>query len=111
MNTIKNSPWGQVDQETKYAEGVFFVSTPSHGGFMIHKSVALSPAAREEAEVFNNEYYCFEEDCLAYIVAQELNIQGRANTEDVKRSLCYWLPNYVKASGNEAWLLEYPKRS
>lgn len=107
MNTIKNSPWGQVDQETKIQEGVYFVSTPGHGGFMVHKSVPLSEAAKAEADTYG-EYLCFEEDCLAYIVVQELNVQERADTEDTKRALCYWLPRYVKASGNGDWLKEFP---
>lgn len=109
MNHILNSPWGQVDAETKIQEGVYFVSTPGHGGFMVHRSIPLSDAAKAEGDVYGN-YLCFEEDCLANIVVQELNVQGKANTEDVKRALCYWLPNYVKASGNEAWFKEFPAK-
>lgn len=111
MNTIKNSPWGQVDIETKHQEGVFFVSTPGHGGFMVHKSVKISDAAKAEADVFG-DYYCFEEDCLAAIIALELNIQnGRTTQEDLKRSLCYWVPRYVRAAGHLDWLDEYPDRA
>ena len=33
------SPWGQIDHIERYAEGVFQVSTPGHGGLMIRKSV------------------------------------------------------------------------
>ena len=42
----KHSPWGAVDHGVRYAEGVFFVSTPSHGGFMLEaKHNVLIPAA------------------------------------------------------------------
>lgn len=109
MNHILNSPWGKVDVETKIQEGVYFVSSSSHGGFMVHRSINLSEAAKNEADVHGN-YYCFEEDSLANIVVQELNIQGKANSEDVKRALCFWLPRYVKDSGNESWLKEFPTR-
>jgi hypothetical protein len=110
MPTIKNSPWGQVDQETKHQEGVYFVSTPGHGGFMVHRSIKLSDAAIEQSEIFGN-YYCFEEDCAAYIVAFELGIKnGRTTDEDIKRALCFWLPRYVEASGNSEWFNAYPKR-
>ena len=109
MQQPKNSPWGQVDQVTGYGDGVYFVSTPGHGGFMVAKSVHLSEAAKAEADEFG-AFLCFEEDCLAAIVVQELNIQNKANTEDIKRSLCFWLPRYVKASGNEEWLKQFPTR-
>lgn len=109
MSQPKNSPWGQVDHVTKIQEGVYFVSTPGHGGFMVAKSVPLSDAAKAEADEFGG-YLCFEEDCLASIVVQELNVQDKANTEDTKRSLCFWLPRYVKASGNEEWFKQFPPR-
>jgi hypothetical protein len=58
----KNSPWGIVDHGERFAEGVFFVSTPSHGGFKlaaVHN--VLIPAA------FRREDGWYEEDCDAAI--------------------------------------------
>ena len=108
---IKNSPWGEVDQETQHAEGVYFVSTPGHGGFMVHKSVSLSEAAKDQADTFG-EFYCFEEDCLAYIVLHELQItNARTSLQDIKKALCFWLPEYVEKSGNKDWFIEFPKRN
>ena len=30
-----HTPWGRVDQATKHGDGLWFVSTPSHGGFWL----------------------------------------------------------------------------
>jgi hypothetical protein len=58
----KHSPWGAVDHGVRYAEGVFFVSTSSHGGFMLEaKHNVLIPAA------FRREGGWYEEDCDAAI--------------------------------------------
>jgi hypothetical protein len=58
----KNSPWGPVDHGERFAEGVFFVSTPSHGGFKLEaKHNVLIPAA------FRREGGWYEEDCDAAI--------------------------------------------
>ena len=111
MQEIKNSPWGEVDQESKIQEGVYFVSTPSHGGFMVHKSVKLSEAARLRGQVFG-EFLAFEEDCDAAIVAWELQIfNGRTTAEDIKRALVFWHEDYVRSIGESEWLTLYPKRS
>jgi hypothetical protein len=42
----RHSPWGTVDHGVRYAEGLFFVSTPSHGRFKLSASLnVLIPAA------------------------------------------------------------------
>jgi hypothetical protein len=58
----KHSPWGAVDHGERYAEGVYVVSTPSHGGFKLEaKHNVLIPAA------FRREGGWYEEDCDAAI--------------------------------------------
>jgi hypothetical protein len=58
----RNSPWGAVDHCERFAEGVFFVSTPSHGGFKLEaKHNLLIPAP------FRREGGWYEEDCDAAI--------------------------------------------
>jgi Domain of unknown function (DUF7007) len=58
----KHSPWGAVDHGERLAEGVFFVSTPRHGGFKLAaKHNVLIPAA------FRREGGWYEEDCDAAI--------------------------------------------
>ncbi len=69
-----NTPWGKSDSKTTYMRGVSFVTTPSHGGFMVADAAArklLSPSALLRGEQYGN-YYAFEEDCDYAIVMLEL---------------------------------------
>ena len=68
------SPWGEVQHLEELCSGVFSVATASHGGIMVHRSIArtvLSPAARKHGFLDGN-YYCFEEDCDAQVALREL---------------------------------------
>jgi hypothetical protein len=57
-----HSPWGAVDYGERVCEGVFFVSTPSHGGFKLEaKHNVLIPVA------FRRQGGWYEEDCDAAI--------------------------------------------
>jgi hypothetical protein len=99
----KNSPWGKIDDYEKLAENVYFVHTPSHGGFMVHESVGLSEAARRQAEKIGPNYF-FEEDCLASIVYYELNLSDKIHEDDIKRTLVRWCSDYVQEIGkSEEW--------
>lgn len=72
------SPWGEVQHQEELYSGVFSVSTASHGGIMVHRSVAkavLSPAARKHC-FRDGSYYCFEEDCDAPVAIRELLDKG-----------------------------------
>lgn len=98
-----SSPWGKVDYVKNYQRGVRFVSTPSHGGFMISKGFAqknLSIAAQKRAEEYNG-YLCFEEDCLACIVLLELPNTRSEKTlpEQLIESLSYYNADYLIAVG------------
>ena len=101
---MKESPWGTVQSEEKYGRGLTFVSTPSHGGFMISKGVAerrLSDAAMSLGWVYGS-YLCYEEDCAACIVMFELpETQGSANQQDIFNCLSSYYPNYLKERGLE----------
>lgn len=53
----KYSPWGFIDNETCVAEGIFFVSTPGHGGYKLdRKKNALIPS------IFRRKAGWYEED-------------------------------------------------
>ena len=108
------SPWGEVQHQEKLCSGVFSVSTASHGGIMVHRSVAkavLSPAARKHC-CRDGSYYCFEEDCDAPVAVRELLDKGlyTAPVNDyfkpgeyervINRSLQEYHPDYWK--GREA---------
>lgn len=45
-----SSPWGAVDGATQLAEGIYAVSTPSHGG------VWIAPALRDQVPPVGREY-------------------------------------------------------
>ena len=102
----KTSPWGEVQHCEKMIDGVFLVSTASHGGIMVRKNAAafLSPVAREIA-LNERNYLCFEEDCDEAIVMRELldkrlwelpdRITDKAGYADaIDRSLVKWHPEY-----------------
>lgn len=104
------SPWGEVQHQEELCSGVFSVSTASHGGIMVHRSVAkavLSPAARKHC-FRDGSYYCFEEDCDAPVAIRELLDKGlyTAPVNDyfkqgeyervINRSLHEYHPDYWK---------------
>ena len=105
------SPWGKVQRQEELCSGVFSVSTASHGGIMVHGSVAkavLSPAARKHC-FRDGSYYCFEEDCDAPVAIRELLDKGlyTAPVNDyfkpgeyervINRSLQEYHPDYCRA--------------
>lgn len=107
----KYSPWGEVQHQEELCSGVFSVSTASHGGIMVHGSVAkavLSPAARKHC-FRDGSYYCFEEDCDALVAIRELLDKGlyTAPVNDyfkpgeyervINRSLQEYHPDYCRA--------------
>ncbi len=71
-----HTPWGQADSSHAVAQGVYIVSTPSHGGVMVAKAtvhakrLALSERAMTLAMSWGS-YYCFEEDCLSAVFFYE----------------------------------------
>lgn len=104
------SPWGEVQHQEELCSGVFSVSTASHGGIMVHRSVAkavLSPAARKHC-FRDGSYYCFEEDCDAPVAIRELLDKGLYTTpvndyfkqgeyeRVINRSLQEYYPDYWK---------------
>ena len=54
------SPWGEIDLATRRLEGVWFVSTSSHGGFWLSED--------RQIEYGGGEWH--EEDCEAPKVAK-----------------------------------------
>ncbi|MBE6577028.1 MAG: hypothetical protein E7653_02690 [Ruminococcaceae bacterium] len=66
----RHSPWGSIDGMRWIANGIYSVSTPSHGGIMVHKSVADKVLSKEAQEVgfVSEPFICFEEDCDAPVL-------------------------------------------
>ena len=110
-----SSPWGRIQRIKTKTQGVYEVSTASHGGIMVCKEVAsqlLSSEAIESGSLVNG-YYCFEEDCDASIVIRELldkNLwkipkhyagQQSEYIETINASLLRWNMDYLVAIGNK----------
>ena len=100
-----NTPWGQSDYQRTIQRGLHWVSTPSHGGFMVSRGLAenlLTRAAISEGEHFG-DYLAFEEDCDAAIVLYELpqTREGFSHVSDAEllESLSYWHIPYLVARG------------
>ena len=106
----RNSPWGAVQHCEEMREGVFLVSTASHGGIMVRPGAAdfLTADAIKHGAFHENNCYCFEEDCCESIVIRELldrklwaipdRITDKAGYEDsINRSLQQWQPEYWEA--------------
>jgi hypothetical protein len=65
------TPWGTADYVKKYAEGVWFVSTPGHGGLKLdRKRNALVP------EYMRREGGWYEEDCEWALAVAGLGIES-----------------------------------
>jgi hypothetical protein len=99
------TPWSNSDYEKHFERGLTWVSTPSHGGFMVGRAYArkhLSPAAIAAGMPFG-QYICFEEDCLAAIVLYELPAtrEGFSNVtdSDLLETISRWNPEYLAARG------------
>ena len=79
-----DSPWGTVDRATPIAEGIVFVSTPSHGGFWLSPArlaeiVKISP---RNHKTFGDYAACwYEEDCEA---SKVVNAFGHLFPESLK---------------------------
>ena len=78
----KHSPWGSVSKSYRYAEGVFRVHTPGHGGLALTKSAAagLSPAVLSKA-INTGKWVFFEEDSAIGLVFEARPALFRAALE------------------------------
>lgn len=57
------SPWGTIDSVEQYAPGIWFVTTPGHGGIKLDGNHARRmPADMIAADKYNDERW-WEEDC------------------------------------------------
>lgn len=66
---IKNTIWGSVQREAQVAEGITFVSTASHGGYVLSEERAAQ--VQEKFPGFKSKYSTpreFEEDCDASVI-------------------------------------------
>lgn len=102
---MKNSPWGKVQHEVKIRRGLTWVSTASHGGFLIGRvqQRTLSNAAISRGERWGS-YLAYEEDCAASIVLYELPEAHQAicpetDLKNLFKSLSTWDADYLLERG------------
>ena len=78
-----HSPWGKVQTSEKIADGIYEISTPSHGGIMVRETDAnnlFSPETIAAGGIENGWCY-FEEDEAAEVVIRELQDKGILETK------------------------------
>lgn len=73
-----NSLWGEVQNCTVIANGIYEVDTEGHGGVMIKSELAQRVLSLEALSIGYRDggYLCYEEDCDAQIPLRELYDKG-----------------------------------
>jgi hypothetical protein len=68
---LSQTPWGKADSITKLADGIYAVSTPSHGGLWISQDrlADMPEASVEFARKWSGSEQWWEEDCAWAFVA------------------------------------------
>jgi hypothetical protein len=69
-DVIGFSPWGKIDLATRCLEGVWFVSTPSHGGFWLSEDRSSQLPESLIKTNFLKSSTWWEQDCDGFKVAQ-----------------------------------------
>ena len=65
----QSTPWGRADSQRQIAPGITWYSTPSHGGFYLHRDrIAAMPAVYRDRPTFAGPGW-YEEDCDWCLVA------------------------------------------
>ena len=110
MSQVLFSPWGMVQTSYTLCDGVYAVSTASHGGILVHRSAEhlLSQEAQYHGTRYG-VYLCYEEDCKAPIVIRELLDSGKIIVpvndrlsdeefnKEVNENIQRWNPEYWEA--------------
>jgi len=76
MKAPRNTIWGRVQHQEKLCDGVYFLSTASHGGVWVHGSLVdqIPLEMREMSFCQNGMEGWFEEDCdwcIPYVVFED----------------------------------------
>ena len=105
-----NTPWGKSDSKATLARGISFVTTPSHGGFMVSQTAAgkyFTPAAIKRGKAYG-AYLAYEEYCDYAIVLlelpQALRLKWSINVptrEKLIQGLSHWHADYLVEVGIE----------
>jgi hypothetical protein len=93
-----STPWGEVWEWRRVVDGVFWVSTPAHGGLLIAARLAeetLSAHARTFGTTCGI-WLCFEEDCEISIPLFECPLwgTGQYNPLRIAETIRMYFPDY-----------------
>ena len=94
-----NTPWGQSDGIEPLADGILFVTTPSHGGFYVPPELVKNMPYKYLDATFRRQGFngFFEEDCDWALVA--LAFPWLFNPEQMdaaRRTLKAYKPDLLK---------------
>lgn len=99
------SIWGPVQHQKKLANGVYSVDTASHGGIMVHVSVAdryISRKAKDIIKYPEKGWWCFEEDCDWAIFAHEnRDIIPEKWLPYIENTLKNYYPEFLESSNKQ----------
>lgn len=88
INGMPMTPWGLADNVEPVADGIAFVSTPSHGGYLLSGAALEQMPAYFKAATFGNvgpRWY--EEDCDWAMVALAFPQHFKADAYDHARKI------------------------
>ena len=74
------TPWGQADFPDELGEGIYSISTPSHGGIYMGADARRAIPA-EVRKTFMNGGAWAEEDCEMYIALALLEAKGKVEAQ------------------------------
>lgn len=84
-----STPWGTADSSKKYARGIIFYTTPSHGGFHVSKTLNASMPS-----YLRQEDGWYEEDCeWAKVVTAFPGFFDIKMQLEAERTLRNWYPD------------------
>lgn len=95
---LARSPWGAVDEVREHGAGVWFVTTPGHGGFMVDADAwRRMPRGLRMIGTPFGEFYAFEEDCCyAAVVAAFPLMFAPASVDVARRMVRDWYPRHAE---------------
>lgn len=95
-----NTPWGQAQHIDRLKDGIYFVSTMSHGGYLVPAKLAKQRIPEDVLRALfvgrYHEYYAFEEDCDSALFA--LYFPELCDAEQIKD-----LPRTITSMLNFCW--------
>lgn len=91
MNS-KRTPWGYADTIEELGEGIYFASTPSHGGYFVPTSKLdrIPEAHQARALKWSGSRNWYEEDCEAASVVNAFSHLFSADQRDAAYRTLAW---------------------